>query len=81
MKIPPTTGRACIPSLWMLSVTYESASGIAGRGLIQIVVDRRNDRLEVRLVVGQRGAPDRPVGLGQLRARIERHAIRLHCVL
>ena len=27
MKMPPTTGRACMPPLRTLSVSYESASG------------------------------------------------------
>ena len=40
MKTPPTTGRACMPSLWMLSVTYESTNGDRGGGVVQVIVDR-----------------------------------------
>ena len=51
---------------------------IAGRGFVQIVVDRRDDGLEVGRIFRKRCAPERPVGLRQVRAGIERHAVAQH---
>ena len=44
----------------------------------QVIVNRRDDRLEVSLGVGERGAPEAPVGLSKLGARVQGHAVALH---
>ena len=51
---------------------------IASGGFVEVVVGGRDERLEIGLVVGQRGAPERPIGFSEMSPGVQRDAVSLH---
>ena len=56
------------PACSGLDRTIRIGDRITDGGLVQIIVDGRDDCFEVLLILGERCAPDRPIGFRQARA-------------